>query len=125
MGKGGGVTMAAAANHRSGKTNTSSCCVQVCELGEQLEQEKAHCEGLLRQDRRNVIQYFQKLEAVLARKKCACLDALDKAGVDVCLAYDPLIDRVKELQVGVKSFLSSVCVVLRRIWAELGCRCIT
>lgn len=89
-----------------------SCYVQVCELGEQLEQEKACCEGLLRQDRRNVIQYFQKLEVVLARKKCACLAALDKAGVDVCQAYDPLIDRVKELQVGVKSFLSLMCVVL-------------
>lgn len=88
----------------------------MCELGEQLEQERARCEGLLRQDRRNVIQYFQKLDAVLARKKYACLAALDKAGVDVCQAYDPLINRVKELQVGVKSFPSS-----RPVLAELCC----
>lgn len=84
----------------------------MCELGEQLEQEKARCEGLLRQDRCNVIQYFQKLEVLLARKKCACLAALDKAGVDVCQAYDPLIDKVKELQVSVTSFLRWTCVVL-------------
>lgn len=87
-----------------------SCRVQVRELGNQLELEKTHCESLLREDRGNVVQYFQKLEAVLARKKCACLDALYKAGVDVCRAYDPLINRVKELQVGVKSSLSAVCV---------------
>lgn len=90
-----------------------SCCVQVCELGEQLEQEKARCEGLLRQDRRNVIQYFQELEATLARKKGACLAALDKAGVDVCQAYDPLVDRVKELQVGAKIiFKPNVCFLI-------------
>lgn len=84
----------------------------MCELGEQLEQEKARCEGLLRQDRCDVIQYFQKLEVLLARKKGACLAALDKAGVDVCQAYDPLIDKVTELQVSVTSFLRWMCVVL-------------
>ncbi|XP_070826511.1 tripartite motif-containing protein 59 [Chaetodon trifascialis] len=71
---------------------------QVCELGEQLEQEKARCEGLVRQDRQEVLQFFQRLEAVLARKKQACLEALDKAGVEVSRAYDPLIHRVKDLQ---------------------------
>ncbi|XP_074536515.1 tripartite motif-containing protein 59 [Halichoeres trimaculatus] len=71
---------------------------QVCELGEQLEQEKARCEGLLRQDRQEVNQFFQTLETVLARKRHACLEALDKAGAEVCRAYDPLIHRVKELQ---------------------------
>lgn len=71
---------------------------QVCELGEQLEQEKSHCEGLLRQDRQEVIQFFQTLEAVLTRKRHAYLEALDKAGVEVSRAYDPLIHRVKELQ---------------------------
>ncbi|KAF1394121.1 hypothetical protein PFLUV_G00023210 [Perca fluviatilis] len=71
---------------------------QVCELGEQLEQEKARCEGLVRQDRQEVNQFFQTLEAVLARKRHAYLDALDKAGAEVSRAYDPLIHRVKELQ---------------------------
>lgn len=102
-----------------GKQTITSCCVQVCELWEQLEREKARCEDLLRQDQLNVIQYFQKLEMVLARKKCACLAALKKAGADVCLAYDPLIEQVKELQVGVKSFLSSACALPKPLWAEL------
>lgn len=98
-----------------------SCCVQVCELGEQLEQEKARCEDLLRQDRHNVSQYFHSLEVVLAKKRRACLDALDKAAGEVCRAYDPLIHKVKELQ---------VCVIMFKLWvcfrscilAELCCR---
>lgn len=81
-------------------------------LGEQLEQEKARCEGLLRQDQLGVIQYFEELEAVLAQKKYACLAALDRAGVDVGLVYDPLINRVKELQVSRKSLLRLMWVVL-------------
>ncbi|XP_035535599.1 tripartite motif-containing protein 59 [Morone saxatilis] len=71
---------------------------QVCELGEQLKQEKARCDGLVRQDRQEVSQYFQTLEAVLARKRQAYLEALDTAGAEVSRAYDPLIHRVKDLQ---------------------------
>ncbi|KAI3354224.1 hypothetical protein L3Q82_018759 [Scortum barcoo] len=71
---------------------------QVCELGEQLEQEKARCEALVRQDRQEVNQYFQTLEVVLARKRHAYLEALDKAAAEMSRAYDPLIHRVKELQ---------------------------
>ncbi|XP_076002005.1 tripartite motif-containing protein 59 [Genypterus blacodes] len=71
---------------------------QVCELGEQLEQEKARCEGLVRQDRLEVCQFFQRLEELLARKREAYLEALEKAGVEAVRAYDPLIERVKELQ---------------------------
>ncbi|XP_061638946.1 tripartite motif-containing protein 59 [Phyllopteryx taeniolatus] len=71
---------------------------QVCELGEQLEQEKARCEGLLRQDRQEVAQFFHMLEAALARKRQAYLEVLDKALAEVSRAYDPLIHRVKELQ---------------------------
>ncbi|XP_053176852.1 tripartite motif-containing protein 59 [Scomber japonicus] len=71
---------------------------QVCELGEQLEQEKARCEGLVRQDRQEVSQFFQALEAGLVRKRQACLEVLDNAAADVSRAYDPLIHRVKELQ---------------------------
>lgn len=74
---------------------------QVCELGRQLEEERSCCEDLVRRDRQEVLQYFETLEAALARKKRAFLDALDKAAADVSEAFDPLIDRVKELQVGV------------------------
>ncbi|XP_026154833.1 tripartite motif-containing protein 59 [Mastacembelus armatus] len=71
---------------------------QVCELGEQLEQERARCEDLVRQERQEVNQFFQTLEIVLARKRQAYLEAVDKAGAEVAQAYDPLIHRVKELQ---------------------------
>ncbi|KAK2847314.1 hypothetical protein Q5P01_010313 [Channa striata] len=71
---------------------------QVCELGEQLEQEKTRCEGLVRQDRQEVKEFFQRLEVGLARKRQAYLEALDKADAEVSRAYDPLIHRVKELQ---------------------------
>ncbi|MEQ2159839.1 hypothetical protein GOODEAATRI_027396, partial [Goodea atripinnis] len=73
-------------------------CLTVCELGEQLEQEKARCESLLRQDRQEVNQFFVSLEEVLARKKQGYLEALSEVAAEVSQAYDPLIDRVKELQ---------------------------
>ncbi|XP_059187311.1 tripartite motif-containing protein 59 isoform X2 [Centropristis striata] len=71
---------------------------QLCELGEQLEQEKLRCESVVRQDRQEVGQFFQTLEEVLARKRQAYLEALDKAAAEVTRAYDPLIHNVKELQ---------------------------
>ncbi|XP_010898523.2 tripartite motif-containing protein 59 isoform X2 [Esox lucius] len=71
---------------------------ELCELGQQLEQEKASCEGLVRQDRQAVEQYFHGLEVVLARKKVAFMGALDTASMEVSLAYDPLIQRLKGLQ---------------------------
>ncbi|XP_032402069.1 tripartite motif-containing protein 59 isoform X3 [Xiphophorus hellerii] len=71
---------------------------QVCELGEQLEQEKARCDALLRQDRQEVNQFFVSLEEVLARKKQAYLEALSEAAAEVAATYDPLIHTVKELQ---------------------------
>lgn len=71
---------------------------QVCELGEQLEQEKASCEVLVGQDRHVVEQFFQGLELILAQKREAFLGALDTASVEISLVYDPLIHRLKELQ---------------------------
>lgn len=71
----------------------------MCELGEQLEQDKAHCEAAVRQDRQEVTQFFHMLETALARKKQAYLEVLDKAFDEVSRAYDPLIHKVKELQV--------------------------
>ncbi|XP_072248458.1 tripartite motif-containing protein 59 [Leuresthes tenuis] len=73
-------------------------CSQVCELAEQLEQEKSRCEALVKQDRQEVGQFFLSLEVALARKRQAYLEALDKAEAEVSQAYDPLIHRVKELQ---------------------------
>lgn len=75
----------------------------MCELGEQLEQEKARCEALVRQDRQEVNEYFQTLEVVLARKRQAYLEALDTAAAEVSRAYDPLILKVKELQVSLRT----------------------
>lgn len=72
--------------------------LQVCEIGKKLELKKEHCEDALQQDRQEVLQFFQRLETTLAKKKNAYLDALDKAGTDVAHAYDPLIYRVKEMQ---------------------------
>lgn len=75
----------------------------MCELGEQLGQEKARCEGLLRKDQQEVNQYFDKVEAMLAKKRHAYLEALDEAGAEVRRVYDPLIHRMKELQVCVRA----------------------
>lgn len=72
--------------------------LQVCEIGKELELKKEHCEDALLQDRQEVLQFFQRLEASLAKKKNAYLDVLDKAGTEVAHAYDPLIYRVKEMQ---------------------------
>lgn len=79
-------------------TTLSERWAQVCELGEQLEQDKARCEDLLRQDRQDVLHFFQTMEALLVRKRQAYLGALEKAGAEVVQAYDPVIHQVKELQ---------------------------
>ncbi|XP_077396952.1 tripartite motif-containing protein 59 [Festucalex cinctus] len=71
---------------------------QILELGEQLEQEKGRCEAAVRQDRQDVIHFFHTLETALARKRRAYLELLDKAESEVARAYQPLIQRVKELQ---------------------------
>lgn len=88
--------------------NLESVCSlrQVCELGQQLEEERSCIEDLVRRDRQEVSQYFETLEATLARKKRAYLDAVDEAAADVSQAFDPLVDRVQELQV-------CVCVNLK------------
>ncbi|KAM9318433.1 tripartite motif-containing protein 59 isoform 1-T1 [Pholidichthys leucotaenia] len=71
---------------------------QVCELGEQLEQEKARCEAVVREDRQEVDHFFLTLEGLLARKKQAYMEALDKVGAEVTQAFNPTINKVKELQ---------------------------
>ena len=73
--------------------------MQVCEVGKQLELKKEQCEKDLLQDRQEVLQFFRNFETTLAKKKMAFLNALDKAGTEVAQTYDPLIYRVKEMQV--------------------------
>ncbi|KAG7264618.1 hypothetical protein CRUP_025080 [Coryphaenoides rupestris] len=64
----------------------------------QLEQGKARCEGQVGADRLAVEHFFQGLELTLSKKKEAFLGALDTVSVTVSEAYDPLINRVKEIQ---------------------------
>ncbi|XP_018588144.1 tripartite motif-containing protein 59 [Scleropages formosus] len=71
---------------------------EVCALAEQLEQEKARCESLLQQDRDAVSQFFQGIDRILARKKAAFMEALDKANAELSRIYDPLIDELKDMK---------------------------
>ncbi|XP_036393324.1 tripartite motif-containing protein 59 [Megalops cyprinoides] len=71
---------------------------EVCTLVEQLEQEKARCESLVRQDREAVAQFFQGLERVLARKRDAFMAALDAASLELLREYDPLIEKLKDMK---------------------------
>lgn len=102
------------------KFNSSSICscCQVCELGQQLEEEKSCSEDEVRRDRQEVSQYFEALEVTLARKKRAFLDAVDKSAADVLQAFEPLIERVKELQVCVCK--SEVTLYDPRVFAICG-----
>ena len=84
------------------------CLCQVCELGEQLEQEKAHCEGLVRKDQLAVDQFFHRLQVALAKKRDAYLGVLDDANTEISQVYNPLINRIKEIQVCVKSSVSKM-----------------
>lgn len=71
---------------------------QVCELGEQLQKEKALCESLVKKDRQAVEKFFLSLDLLLARKRENFLGALDAVSVEISLAYDPLIHKVKDIQ---------------------------
>ncbi|XP_028818412.1 tripartite motif-containing protein 59 [Denticeps clupeoides] len=71
---------------------------EVCALVDQLEQEKERSEGLVRRDRDAVTQFFQGLDGVLARKKAEVMSALDRAGADLSLAYEPLIEKLKSMK---------------------------
>ena len=68
-------------------------------LGEQLQKEKQDCEAMVRQDAQVVEQFFQGLELILAQKREAFLGALDSASLEISLTFDPLIHRLKEMQV--------------------------
>ncbi|KAJ8388657.1 hypothetical protein AAFF_G00130660 [Aldrovandia affinis] len=71
---------------------------EVCAMVERLEQEKARCESLVRQDREAVAQFFQGLDLLLGRKKEAFMEALDRAEAEVSHRYDPLVEKLKGMK---------------------------
>lgn len=71
---------------------------QVCVLAERLEQEKARGENLVRQDREAVVSFFQGLELLLHRKRDEYMAALDAASSELARSYDPLIEKLKDMQ---------------------------
>ncbi|XP_066512076.1 tripartite motif-containing protein 59-like [Hoplias malabaricus] len=71
---------------------------EVCTLVEHLEQEKARYEGLVRQDREAVVQFFQGLDRLLAKKKGEFMKALDTVNMRLSCAYDPLIEKLKDMK---------------------------
>lgn len=74
------------------------CLWQVCALAERLEQEKARGESLVRQDREAVGRFFQGLELLLSRKRDEYMAALDAASAELARSYDPLIEKLKDMQ---------------------------
>lgn len=84
---------------------------EVCALVEKLEQEKVRHEGLIRQDREAVTQFFQGLERLLAHKKEAFMKVLEKANGQLVCAYKPLIEKLKDMkeeQLELISIISSI-----------------
>lgn len=70
----------------------------MCALAERLEQEKARGESLVRQDREAVVHFFQGLELLLNRKRDEYMAALDAASAELARSYDPLIEKLKDMQ---------------------------
>uniref|UniRef100_A0A8B9RKZ4 Tripartite motif containing 59 n=1 Tax=Astyanax mexicanus TaxID=7994 RepID=A0A8B9RKZ4_ASTMX len=71
---------------------------EVCGLVERIEQEKARYEGLVRQDREAVVQFFQGLERLLAHKNELFMKALDAVNMRLACTYDPLIEKLKDMK---------------------------
>lgn len=71
---------------------------EVCGLVEKLEQEKSRHEGLIRQDREAVMQFFQGLESLLEHKKEAFMKVLDRANGQLACAYKPLSKKLKDMK---------------------------
>lgn len=84
---------------------------EVCGLVDKLEQEKSRYEGLIKQDREAVTQYFQGLERLLEHKKEAFMKVLDRANKQLAGAYKPLIEKLKDMkeeQLELISIISSI-----------------
>nr|XP_055051733.1 tripartite motif-containing protein 59 isoform X1 [Misgurnus anguillicaudatus] len=72
---------------------------EICSLAADLQQEKIQSESLVQKDREVVSRFFQGLELILAQKREEFGRALDGASEQLTHTYDPLIERLKELQV--------------------------
>ncbi|XP_062409347.1 tripartite motif-containing protein 59 [Sardina pilchardus] len=77
---------------------TDARWAEVCALGERLEEEKARGEGLVRQDREAVALFFRGAERLLGRKRDEYLAALDAVSEELARTYDPLVERLKDVQ---------------------------
>lgn len=77
---------------------TDQCWEEICGLVEKLEQEKSRHEDLVRQDREAVTQFFQSLECQLKNKKEAFMKVLDKVNGQLACAYEPLIEKLKDMK---------------------------
>ncbi|XP_015216451.1 tripartite motif-containing protein 59 [Lepisosteus oculatus] len=71
---------------------------EVSLLAEKLEQQKAGCENLIRQDKESVVLYFEKIKRTLAQKEREFLAALDDAGAKLSSEYDPLLETLKDMK---------------------------
>ncbi|XP_043347825.1 tripartite motif-containing protein 59 isoform X3 [Dermochelys coriacea] len=83
----------------------------VCFLIEKLEEQKSHCENIVQDDKKAVLQYFKKLNDTLEHKKQALLAALDEVNAHISEEYAPLVEnmkRIREEQLDLMSLNSSV-----------------
>ncbi|XP_046732029.1 tripartite motif-containing protein 59 [Silurus meridionalis] len=71
---------------------------EVCGLVEKLEQEKIRHEGLIRQDREAVTEFFHGLQRLLEHKKEAFMKVLDRANEQLACTYKPLIEKLKDMK---------------------------
>ncbi|XP_048362076.1 tripartite motif-containing protein 59 [Sphaerodactylus townsendi] len=71
---------------------------EVCLLIENLEEQKAHCEIIVQEDKKTVLQYFKRLNDVLDHKKQALLATLDEVNTQIAAEYEPLIERMKGIR---------------------------
>uniref|UniRef100_A0A8D0LCA7 Tripartite motif-containing protein 59 n=1 Tax=Sphenodon punctatus TaxID=8508 RepID=A0A8D0LCA7_SPHPU len=70
----------------------------VCLLIEKLEEQKSQCENIVQEDKKNVLQYFKKINDTLDHKKQALLAALDEVNTQIVEEYAPLIEKMKGIR---------------------------
>ncbi|NXI48883.1 TRI59 protein, partial [Chloroceryle aenea] len=70
----------------------------ICLLLEKLKEQRAQCEGIIRDDKKVVVQYFKKFSTTLELKKQALLTALEEVHACILQEYDPLIENLKKMR---------------------------
>ncbi|XP_044290370.1 tripartite motif-containing protein 59 [Varanus komodoensis] len=71
---------------------------EICLLIDNLEIQKAHCESIIQEDKKTVLQYFKRLNDALDQKKQAFLAALDEVNAQIIAEYEPLIEMMKGIR---------------------------